>query len=196
MKPFSESCLQNQAEIYSVLQELLQDKKHVLEIGSGTGQHAIYFAQRLTHLIWQTSDQVEYHDGIQMWLDEANLQNIRNPIELNVSQTSWPKLNIDAIFSANVVHIMSWENVINYFMYGAKLLDSKGLFILYGPFNYDGKYTSESNASFDQWLKSRDLNSGVRDFEALDNLANDNGMTLKNDIEMAANNRILCWEKT
>lgn len=195
MKPFSESCVQNQAEICSVLKDLLHDKKCVLEIGSGTGQHAVYFAKHLPFLIWQTSDQLVYHSGIQLWLDEANLNNTRNPLELNVSQETWPELTIDAIFSANAVHIMSWDNVIDYFEKGSKLLKDKGLFILYGPFNYNGSFTSESNANFDVWLKSRDAKSGVRDFEALDVLANQGNMKLKHDIEMAANNRILCWEK-
>ena len=195
MKPFAESCVQNQAEIFSILNVLLKNKKHVLEIGSGTGQHAVYFAERLPHLVWQTSDQSQYHEGINLWLDEAKLENTKAPITLNVNQTDWPQADFDAIFSANAIHIMSWEDVINYFTNGAKSIGSKGLFILYGPFNYNGKFTSESNARFDDWLKSRDLNSGVRDFEALDELANNNKMTLKHDFEMAANNRILCWEK-
>jgi len=195
MKPFSESCIQNQAEIASILIELLSDKKYVLEIGSGTGQHAVHFAEHLPHLVWQTSDQIQYHKGIQLWLDEANLDNTKSPLTLDVSQANWPELKVDAMFSANAVHIMSWENVTDYFNKGTKLIDKKGLFILYGPFNYNGQFTSESNANFDNWLKSRDSNSGVRDFEALDELANNNHMTLKNDFEMAANNRILCWEK-
>lgn len=195
MKPFSESCVQNQAEICAVLNDLLANKKHVLEIGSGTGQHAVYFAKHLPHLIWQTSDQVAYHQGIQLWLDEANLENIRDPIELNVSQSIWPQINVDSVFSANAVHIMSWKNVIDYFESAAKLLNKKELFILYGPFNYNGKFTSPSNANFDQWLKSRDSLSGVRDFSDLNALANENKLVLKDDIEMAANNRIICWEK-
>lgn len=196
MKPFSEACVQNQAEICAVLKNLLDEKKHLLEIGSGTGQHAVYFAKHLPHLIWHTSDQTAYHHGIQMWLDEADLENTRNPIALDVSEDRWPTLNVDAIFSANSVHIMSWENVIDYVRNGAKLLENKGLFILYGPFNYNGEYTSPSNASFDQWLKARDHKSGIRDYEHLNTLAEENGMTLKHDIEMAVNNRILCWEKT
>ncbi len=196
MKPFSEACVQNQAEICAVLKNLLDKKKHLLEIGSGTGQHAVYFAKHLPHLIWHTSDQTAYHHGIQMWLDEADLENTRNPIALDVSEDRWPTLNVDAIFSANSVHIMSWKNVIDYVRNGAKLLENKGLFILYGPFNYNGQYTSPSNASFDQWLKARDHKSGIRDYEHLNTLAEENGMTLKHDIEMAVNNRILCWEKT
>ena len=196
MKPFSESCVQNQAEICTVLKGLLIDNKHVLEIGSGTGQHAVYFAKHLPHLIWQTSDQEQYHQGIKLWLNEAGLDNTRYPIKLDVSNDIWPDISIDAIFSANAVHIMAWNNVVDYFNYSANLLKKNGLFILYGPFNYDGNYTSQSNANFDQWLKSRDHKSGIRDFEALDNLAKLNNMMLKYDVEMAANNRILCWEKT
>ena len=122
-----------------------------------------------------------------------------NRIKLDVSKDTWPELNteqkIDALFSANAVHIMTWNNVIDYFTYGTQLLKKNGLFILYGPFNYHGKFTSESNANFDLWLKQRDFESGIRDFEALDKLANKNNMILKHDIEMAANNRILCWAK-
>ena len=200
MKPYAESCVQNQAEICAVLQSLLASTKHVLEIGSGTGQHAVFFAKRMPHLIWQTSDVSEYHQGINLWLDEAELDNTRPPLNLNVSRNPWPKpisnIGIDALFSANAVHIMSWSHVCDYFKYGAETLEKNGSFILYGPFNYNGDFTSESNANFDQWLKSRDLNSGVRDFEALDKLAKANGMLLHKDIEMAANNRILCWKKS
>ena len=196
MKPFSESCVQNQAVICAVLESLLIDNKHVLEIGSGTGQHAVYFAERLPHLIWQTSDQEQYHQGIKLWLNEAGLDNTRDPIKLDVSNNTWPEIYIDAVFSANAVHIMAWDNVVDYFKYSAELLHKNGLFILYGPFNYGGKYTSQSNANFDDWLKARDPKSGIRDFKALDDMANKNNMMLKHDIEMAANNRILCWEKT
>jgi cyclopropane fatty-acyl-phospholipid synthase-like methyltransferase len=178
-----------------VIQPLLADKKHVLEVGSGTGQHAVYFAQLMPHLIWHTSDQIEYHKGIKRWLDEAGLDNTPQPIALNVSNDSWPSITVDAIFSANAVHIMSWQNVVDFFGNTPKLLNPGGLFILYGPFNYGGQYTSESNARFDQWLKQSDPESGVRDFEDLDKLANATNMTLKHDIEMPANNRILCWQK-
>ena len=196
MKPYAESCVQNQAEICSVLQSLLCESKHVLEIGSGTGQHAVYFADRMPNLIWQSSDFAEYHQGIQLWLDEAGLENTPTPIDLNVSARPWPKLNIDAIFSANAVHIMSWVHVVDYFKFGSELLEKDGLLILYGPFNYNGKFTSESNRNFDHWLKSRDPKSGVRDFSNLNKLAEKNSLLIIDDIEMAANNRILCWKKT
>ena len=195
MKPYSESCIQNQQHILKVLQPLLSTKKHVLEIGSGTGQHAVYFAKHMPHLIWQTSDQIEYLEGIQLWLDEAGLNNTPPPIPLNVSSNLWPTIEVDTIFSANAVHIMSWQNVIDFFTNAATVLKPEGLFILYGPFNYFGQYTSESNARFDQWLKQSDPNSGIRDFDALNELALKAGMIIAGDMEMPANNRILYWAK-
>ena len=195
-KPYSESCDQNREPILDVIQPLLQKKKNVLEIGSGTGQHAVYFAQKMPHLIWQTSDQQVYHNGIKLWLDDAKLNNTPPPIPLNVSNDTWPKQKFDVIFSANAVHIMSWDNVVDFFDNAPRLLNKGGLFILYGPFNYKQQYTSESNARFDIWLKQRDPQSAIRDFEALDDLAKKAGMILQSDHALPANNRILVWEKT
>ena len=199
-RPYSESCDQNREPIFKVIQPLLtnkgKDKKTVLEVGSGTGQHAVYFAQKMPHLVWQTSDQQVYHNGIKLWLDDAGLDNTPPPIALNVSADSWPELNYDAIFSANAVHIMAWENVLDFFKNAPKRLESGGLFILYGPFNYNQQYTSESNARFDIWLKDRDPKSAIRNFEALDELAQNAGMVLQNDYALPANNRILVWQKS
>jgi cyclopropane fatty-acyl-phospholipid synthase-like methyltransferase len=194
-KPYSESCEQNQDAILAVIKPLLADKKYLLEIGSGTGQHAVYFAQRMPHLIWQTSDQESYHHGIKLWLDEAKLSNTPAPIKLEVSNDAWPSLSIDAIFSANAVHIMSWQNVVDFMENAPPLLAQGGLFILYGPFNYKGKYTSESNARFDIWLKQNNPQSAIRDFEAINELAEHQGLTLLKDYTMPANNRVLCWQK-
>ena len=195
MKPYSESCTQNQQVILNVIKPLLVDKSSVLEIGSGTGQHAVFFAHQLPHLTWHTSDRAEYHDGILQWLEDAGLNNTRPPLRLDVSQDDWPHLDVDAIFSANAVHIMAWENVRDFFEAAGEILPKDALFILYGPFNYNGQYSSESNARFDQWLKQRDPNSGIRDFEALNQLALNAAFKFKKDIEMPANNRILVWKK-
>jgi len=194
-KPYSESCDQNREPILEVIQSLLKDKKSVLEVGSGTGQHAVYFAQKMPHLIWQTSDQEPYHEGIKLWLDDAGLDNTPPPIALNVSTNTWPDQIFDVVFSANAVHIMGWKNVVDFFENAPKQLNSGGLFILYGPFNYNQQYTSESNARFDIWLKQRDPQSAIRDFEALDKLANNAGMKIKKDYALPANNRVLVWEK-
>jgi len=203
MKPYSESCDQNRDPILKILQELFANKKHILEIGSGTGQHAVYFAKHMPHLIWQCSDQTTYHDGINEWLKEAKLDNTVSPIALNVSTDDWPSTsststhsnNTDAIFSANTVHIMSWDNVKDFINNAGKLLTKNGLLVLYGPFNYNNQYTSQSNKQFDSWLKQRDSKSGIRDFEDINKLAKQANFILQNDYPMPTNNRILCWKK-
>ncbi|MCU7925230.1 MAG: DUF938 domain-containing protein [Candidatus Thiodiazotropha sp. (ex Dulcina madagascariensis)] len=192
MKPFSEACEENKAPILRILQRLFSHQRSVLEIGSGTGQHAVHFAAAMPHLIWQTSDRVENHPGIRAWLDEAALPNLRDPIDLDVGG-AWPDNRFDAVFSANTTHIMSWPEVVLLFQGVGRLLDSGGCFALYGPFNFHGQYTSESNRGFDQWLKTRDTLSGIRDFEALDEQARLNGLVFNEDIEMPVNNRILVW---
>jgi cyclopropane fatty-acyl-phospholipid synthase-like methyltransferase len=195
-KPYSESCDQNCKPILSVIQPLLKDCSSLLEIGSGTGQHAVSFAEKMPHLTWHTSDCAEYLPGIQAWLADAKLENVRPPFILDVSESTWPALEIDAIFSANTAHIMHWHHVEAMFSGVGKVLVSGGRFMLYGPFNYNRQYTSDSNERFDQWLKDRDPQSGIREFESLNELADNAGMVLKQDFEMPANNRILYWEKS
>lgn len=195
-KPFSEACEENKQPIFDVLQRLFQDRDQILEIGSGTGQHAVYFAEHLPHLTWQTSDLPENHPGIGAWLDDSGLDNVRPPFALDVGQEPWPvEFAVDAVFSANTTHIMGWDSVISLFRGVGRHLRTDGLFVLYGPFNYGGGYTSESNARFDVWLKNRDPRGGIRDFEALNELAAENGMMLSEDIEMPVNNRTLVWRK-
>lgn len=194
-KPFSESCEQNQAPILSVIQPLFANCTALLEIGSGTGQHAVFFADKMPHLNWFTSDCEEYLHGIRLWQDDAGLNNIHGPVLLDVTQSAWPDININAVFSANTTHIMNWAAVEHMFSGIGKLLPEGGKFALYGPFNYNDQYTSESNARFDGWLKLRDPASGIRNFEDLDKLANKAGMTLVQDYVMPANNRILYWQK-
>lgn len=195
MKPFSESCVQNRQPILEVIKPLLQDSKTLLEIGSGTGQHAVYFASELPHLSWQTSDQTQYHPGIQMWLDEAGLDNLKAPLTLDVLQADWPPIRPDAVFTANTLHIMSPGMVEACLSGVGGILPPGGLFIVYGPFNYGGKYTSESNAGFDLWLARQNPDSAIRDFEWVNELAAEAGMELQDDVAMPANNRILVWRK-
>lgn len=194
-KPYAESCDQNREPIINVLRTLFADRRAVLEIGSGTGQHAVYFAPELPHLVWYASDRAENLEGIRLWLDEARLSNVRGPLLLDVAQTEWPALDIDAVFSANTTHIMHWPEVEALFAGVGRALPPRGLFALYGPFNYQGRYTSASNARFDNWLRARDPLSGVRNFEDLDRLATEAGLRLREDFAMPANNRTLCWEK-
>ena len=194
-KPYSESCDQNKDVILEVLGKEFSQARHVLEIGSGTGQHAIYFGEHLPHLTWQASDIVIYHAGIHAWLEDAALPNVLLPLALDVENDQWPTRKVDAVFSANTVHIMGWPQVQCMFAGIGGVLAQGGVFCLYGPFNYNGTFTSPSNARFDAWLKARDPVSGVRDFEALDILARNAGMALTQDYAMPANNRTLVWRK-
>jgi len=196
MKPFSAACQNNRDPILAVIEPLFSNFKHILEIGSGTGQHAVYFAEKMPHLIWHTSDQLANHEAILQWVDDAGLANVKSPLVLDVTQTPWPKLSVDAVFSANTTHIMSWESVELFFAGAGTLLSPGGLLLLYGPFNYGGRYTSNSNSAFDLWLKERDPLSGIRNFESLCELAETHGMQFRQDNEMPANNRILSWLKT
>lgn len=194
-KPFAESSEQNKDVILAVIAPLFQNCRHVLEVGSGTGQHAVHFATNMPHLVWHTSDVAENHSGIQVWLDDAGLSNTQPPLQLDVLHDPWPVRDVDAVFSANTAHIMGWAEVEAFFAGVGKLLPEKGLFVLYGPFNYNGEYTSDSNARFDQWLKMRDSKSGIRDVDDLSRLASAAGMVLAHDIEMPVNNRTLVWQK-
>lgn len=194
-KPYSESCEQNKEPILAVISPVFSAVSSVLEIGSGTGQHAIYFADQLPHLKWHTSDCASYLDGINMWQDDAGLPNVLPPFELDVSVSLWPQLDVDAVFTANSIHIMSQPDVVNFMVGVGRLLKVQGELMIYGPFNYDGQYTSDSNESFDQWLKSRDPLSGIKHFEDMVSLANENGMQLVFDHVMPANNRVLHFRK-
>ncbi|MBI5462373.1 MAG: DUF938 domain-containing protein [Gammaproteobacteria bacterium] len=195
MKPFAESCAENQQPILDVLRIEFAAVRRVLEIGSGTGQHAVFFAAHLPHLNWQTSDVADYHPGIRAWIDDARLSNVRPPLPLDVTRDVWPDESFDGVFSANTAHIMAWPAVEAMFTGIGRVLTPGGHFCLYGPFNYGGEFTSASNARFDQWLKARDPNSGVRNFEDLDRLAATAGMRLAQDYAMPANNRTLVWIK-
>ena len=195
-KPFAESCVENRDPIFAVLAPRLGDCSRLLEIGSGTGQHAVYFAPRLPHLIWQTSDRVDSHPGIHAWLDDAALDNVLRPLALDVLGDNWPTGPYDAVFSANTAHIMPMDAVAAMFRGVERALAVGGRFLLYGPFSYAGRHTAPSNARFDAWLKERDPLMGIRDVDWLQGLAADAGMQLDADVAMPVNNRILVWLKS
>jgi SAM-dependent methyltransferase len=184
MKPFAEASERNRAPILAILKRVFKDTRRVLEIGSGTGQHAAYFAPELPHLVWQASDVAAHLAGIREWVSHPA------PIELDVDKP-WPKVDADAAFSSNTCHIMSWPQVERMFAGIGRLRPE--LLALYGPFNYDGRHTSESNARFDAMLRGRDPSSGIRDFESVNALAEAAGFTLQEDNAMPANNRLLVW---
>ncbi len=184
-----------------MLREVFAGARKVLEIGSGTGQHAVHFATHLPHLIWQPADLAENLPGIELWRAEAalgparsaGLANLLPPLVLDVNQPRWPETGADAVFSANTLHIMSWSEVRLFFAGVGRLLPSDGVLAVYGPLNYGGRHTSESNARFDRSLRSRDPHSGIRDFEAVDALAAEQKLVLARDVAMPANNRTLVW---
>jgi len=194
-KPYAESCEQNKDPILEVLKEVFATPGTVFEVGSGTGQHAVYFTQHMPHLYWQPSDLAEQLPGICLWISEAGHNRIHAPHELDVSAEEWPVVLADYVFTANTTHIVSWPQVQDMFAGVGRTLKSGGVFAQYGPFNYAGRYTSESNAQFDQWLKQRDPLSGIRNFEDLVALAQQHDMQLHADYEMPANNRTLVWRK-
>jgi len=193
-KPYAPACDRNRDPILGVLQRYLVDRRHVLEIGSGTGQHAVYFASALPHLVWQTSDVADNLPGIRLWLDESNLANLPPPITLDINGP-WSSGAYDAIFSANTLHIMSWTEVQKLFAALPSVMTANARVIVYGPFNYAGRYTSPSNEAFDRSLKQRNPQMGIRDFEQVDALAAAAGLQLVEDCAMPANNRTLIWER-
>ena len=196
--PFAQSCENNQAPIFEVLQHAFADCKHVLEIGSGTGQHSVYFAPRLPHLIWQTSELPALHEGIAAWHRHLPSPNLRLPVEMDLANSEWPQTSdgpFDAAFTSNTLHIVAWPLVERLFTLLGKNLPAGGVFAVYGPFNYGGAFTSESNREFDAWLKARDPASAIRDFEAVVALAAQHGLQLQADHAMPANNRTLVFVK-
>lgn len=196
-KPFSQACENNKEPIRQVLAHYFDQPGKVLEIGSGTGQHSLYMAQQLSHLVWQPSDVAAQLPSINAWCDTPEAQALGHllpPLVLDINQ-SWPQQSFDYIFTANTLHIVSWDEVLKVLQGVDQHLTAGGRFCVYGPFNYAGQFTSPSNAQFDVWLKQRNSLSGIRDFEALQAYADGLGWRLLGDVEMPANNRCLVWQK-
>lgn len=209
-KPYSAACERNRDPILAVLRRHFADRRRVLEIGSGTGQHAVHFAAEMPWLSWQCSDHADNLPGIRVWLAEAGLPNTPVPFELQAVTKPLPQLapspqlprapdgsalGFDAVFSANTLHIMGWPEVEALFAGLATVLDENATLLIYGPFNYRGEYTSDSNREFDATLRAREPRSGIRDFEAVAALAQRIGLRLIEDVAMPANNRCLIWRK-
>ena len=195
IKPCSEACERNKYAIEAALCNIFDKPGDVLEIGSGTGQHAVHFAARLPHLTWHCSDLPDRHPGINAWIDESTLENVMRPIAMDVSGQSWPARKYAYAFSSNTAHIMSWPNVACMFSGLSGVLAQQAQFALYGPFNVDGRFTSKSNREFDQALRAEDPNMGIRNLEDVAKLAADYGFSLWTDIAMPANNRLLVFAK-
>ena len=200
-KPHSPSCERNQAPILAALHAHFADRREVLEVGSGTGQHAVHFAAAMPWLRWQCSDHVGALPGIRLWLDEAGLANTPPPFALQAVLVPQPGLapplssRYDAVFTANTLHIMGWPEVQALFAGLATVLADDAVLAVYGPFNEGGDFTSESNRAFDDSLKARDPRSGIRDVEAVRSLAEGIGLRAVADVAMPANNRMLVWRR-
>ena len=193
-RQFSTACERNREPILAILHDAFADRTRVLEIGSGTGQHAVFFGAALPHLIWQTSDVPQNHPGIIAWQQEAGLVNVLPPLALDVNG-EWPPGPFDAVFSANTCHIMAWPEVQAMFAGIGRVLSTGGVVCIYGPFNYGGQFTGASNAQFDASLKAQAPHMGIRDFEAIDALAAAQGLALQGDHAMPANKRLLVWRR-
>jgi cyclopropane fatty-acyl-phospholipid synthase-like methyltransferase len=191
MLPFSEACERNKGPILEVLRVAFADRTQVLEIGSGTGQHAVHFAAQLTHLAWHPTEQLAYLADLAARVKIEGTRNLRQPTVLDVKQSIWPLRSVDAVFSANTLHIMGWSEVEAMFRGVDAVLSPHGILCLYGPFRYEGRYTSDSNRDFDRMLKDRDPLSGLRDIGEVGVLAERHALRLRVDHDLPANNRLL-----
>jgi SAM-dependent methyltransferase len=197
--PFSDACERNKGPILDVLRRRLGHTAGlVLEIGSGTGQHAVHFARHLPQLSWQPTDQADQLAALTARVGVEGPCNLLPPLELDLAQHRWPcdEDSVDAVFTANTLHIIGWPHVQALFRGVGRVLRPEGLLFVYGPFRYGGQYTSHSNHAFDDTLRRRDPASGIRDFESVDALAHKAGLTLLEDVAMPANNQTLVWQKS
>jgi cyclopropane fatty-acyl-phospholipid synthase-like methyltransferase len=193
---FSSAADRNKGPILAVLKEIIIDENiRVLEIGSGNAQHFIHFAKHFKDIIWTTSDVLSKHAPIKTALDAARLPNLRGPLAFEVGKDDFPKYSYDLVFTANTFHIMSWKQCKNLMKVLGNRLREGSQVVIYGPFNYDGKFTSESNALFDQSLKVGDPTRGIRSFEDINKNMIKNGFELFKDYEMPANNRMLVFTR-
>ena len=193
MLPVSEACERNKGPILEVLRAAFADRRQVLEIGSGTGQHAVHFSAALTHLTWHPTEQLKYLPDLTARIALEGSRNLKAPTVLDVNQSVWPLRSADAIFTANTLHIMGWAEVQAMFHGLDAVLSPDGMLCIYGPFRYGGRYTSHSNRDFDRMLLERDPLSGLRDIQDVVPLAERHGLRLEVDHEMPANNRLLVF---
>jgi cyclopropane fatty-acyl-phospholipid synthase-like methyltransferase len=195
-KPFSPACERNRDPILEILKQYItKEDRRLLEIGSGTGQHAVYFAPNFPQVEWHPSDVPGNIPGMKLWFNEAKIQNIQIPVKLEIGQHEFPKLKYDVVYTSNTFHIMHWKECKTFMkMLGNRLREGSRVFI-YGPFKYEGSFTSPSNEQFDQELKARDPASGIRSFEDVNNAMIKNGFELINDFDMPANNQMLVYNR-
>ena len=193
--PFGQACEKNKEPILKVLKEYISDQESLLEIAGGTGQHGEFFAKSFPNIVWQTSDLPDAVTDLNLRISEANLQNLPRALTLDVNDPNWNVKKYELLFTANSLHIMSEESVENFFSRIPDALQQSALVFIYGPFKYDGKFTTESNAEFDEWLKEKDRRSGIRDFEVISELAISAGFSFVADVQMPSNNQLLVFSR-
>jgi hypothetical protein len=193
--PSSSAAERNRQPILDHLQGLIPENGFVLEIGSGTGQHAVFFTQNMPGLLWQPSDRGENLAALEARFAAKGNDNILPPLKLDVILDPWPDYCYDAAFSANTAHIMSWDAVVSMFSGVASHLETHSRFCLYGPFNINNRFTSQSNAHFDARLRAQDSRMGIRDMTEIESLAKLHQMPLEQKLAMPANNFILVFKK-
>jgi SAM-dependent methyltransferase len=195
MVPFSEACERNKGPILDVLRSVFADRSNVLEIGSGTGQHAVHFATHLEHVTWHPTERLSALPPLAARIQTEGGRNLRQPMVLDVRQSVWPLRSVDAVFTANTLHILSWAEVTAMFQGIGGTLTTGGVVCIYGPFRYAGRYTSPSNLEFDRLLQERDSESGIREIHDLTELASGFGLRLDADHDLPAYNRLLVFMK-
>lgn len=193
-KPYAISCDRNSEPILDALKELLKGRQSMFEVGAGTGQHAIFMAPHFPEMIWTLADLEDRHEGIKVWLHDFPRANVRGPMLYSAGDSPWPEGDIDVVFTSNTLHIMAWETCLKLFD-DLQNLRSGALFIVYGAFNYQGEFTSESNKKFEAWLKDLNPLSGIRDFEKVSDELCKRNFELLEDREMPSNNRLLVFKK-
>ncbi len=193
-KPYALSCDKNSEPILEVLKKYLTGYKSLLEVGAGTGQHAIFMAPHFPEMTWTLADLADRHEGIQMWLKDFPRSNVKGPVEYEVGQDSFPEGNFDSVFTANTLHIMSWNNCLQLFD-DLESLPEESLFMVYGAFKYNGAFTTESNEKFESWIQERFPQGGIRDFEVVVEDLKKRRFLLVEDHEMPANNQFLIFKK-
>lgn len=193
-KNYSPACDRNKEYILEVIKPLLKENDRVLEIGSGTGQHSVYFGEHIPYIVWQTSDLLENHESISEWIEESNLTNVLKPIIIDASKDDWHNQNFNFVFTANTFHIMSFEFVKKLFEGLNKVLNQDSYFAVYGPFNFNGNYTSDSNREFDLFIRDKYPSGGIRNFEDIKEVAKANRFDFHKKFDMPSNNQILVFK--
>jgi SAM-dependent methyltransferase len=192
-RPYAEYAARNAAPILEILEREFSSASRVLEIGSGTGQHAVAFAAAMDHLHWQTSDLDENHAGIRAWVDDSGIENIAPPLSMDVRDAEVENDIYDAVFSSNTAHIMGIDAVEKMFSLVGAALRPGGVFCLYGPFRQGGEFNTMSNADFDANLRQRDVVMGIRDIEKLDEFALAVGLQRVRFYAVPSNNNVAVW---